>query len=139
MEEPRAVLLTVKDAYGSRRLMLENAAIEIKGAVVSEDANGTPSYNLDELSVSGSPLTARYDSLMTVRGRMDALFNANQQKHKALLDAIQEAYQAKDQAKVAELRASEAGKQMVVVRRTLTCRTSLLLWKTGERRTLPNR
>ena len=108
MEEPRAVLLTVKDAYGSRRLMLENAAIEIKGAVVSEDANGTPSYNLDELSVSGSPLTARYDSLMTVRGRMDALFNANQQKHKALLDAIQEAYQAKDQAKVAELRASEA-------------------------------
>lgn len=112
MEEPRAVLLTVKDAYGSRRLMLENAAIEIKGAVVSEDANGTPSYNLDELSVSGSPLTARYDSLMTVRGRMDALFNANQQKHKALLDAIQEAYQAKDQAKVAELRASEAGKQM---------------------------
>lgn len=112
MEEPRAVLLTVKDAYGSRRLMLENAAIEIKGAVVSEDANGTSSYNLDELSVSGSPLTARYDSLMTVRGRMDALFNANQQKHKALLDAIQEAYQAKDQAKVAELRASEAGKQM---------------------------
>lgn len=112
MEEPRAVLLTVKDAYGSRRLMLENAAIEIKGAVVSEDANGTLSYNLDELSVSGSPLTARYDSLMTVRGRMDALFNANQQKHKALLDAIQEAYQAKDQAKVAELRASEAGKQM---------------------------
>ena len=83
MEEPRAVLLTVKDAYGSRRLMLENAAIEIKGAVVSEDANGTPSYNLDELSVSGSPLTARYDSLMAVRGRMDALFNANQQKSEA--------------------------------------------------------
>ena len=112
MEEPRAVLLTVKGAYGSRRLMLENTAIEIKGAVVSEDVNGTPSYSLDKLSVSGSPLTARYDSLMAVRGRMDSLFNANQQEHKALLDAIQEAYQAKDQAKVAELRASEAGKQM---------------------------
>lgn len=77
MDEPRAVLLLVKDAYGSRRLMLENTAIEVSGTVTATDNNGTPSYDLDRLSVSGSPLSTRYDSLMSVREQMDALFKAN--------------------------------------------------------------
>ena len=76
MDEPRAVLLLVKDAYGSRRLMLENTAIEVSGAVTATYNNGTPSYDLDRLSVSGSPLSTRYDSLMSVREQMDALFKA---------------------------------------------------------------
>lgn len=76
MDEPRAVLLLVKDAYGSRRLMLENTAIEVSGTVTATDNNGTPSYDLDRLSVSGSPLSTRYDSLMSVREQMDALFKA---------------------------------------------------------------
>ena len=66
----------VKDAYGSRRLMLENTAIEVSGTVTATDNNGTPSYDLDRLSVSGSPLSTRYDSLMSVREQMDALFKA---------------------------------------------------------------
>ena len=76
MDEPRAVLLLAKDAYGSRRLMLENTAIEVSGTVSATDNNGTPSYDLDRLSGSGSPLSTRYDSLMSVREQMDALFKA---------------------------------------------------------------
>ena len=76
MDEPRAVLLLVKDAYGSRRLMLENTAIEVSGTITATGNNGTPSYDLDRLSVSGSPLSTRYDSLMSVREQMDALFKA---------------------------------------------------------------
>ncbi len=112
MEEPRAVWLVVKDAYGSRRLMMENTAIEITGNVTMQDTNGTPAYNLETLTVSGSPLTVHYDSLMQVRDRMDSLYAGNQQKHKAIIEALQEAYKAKDQNKIAELKASEAGKLM---------------------------
>ena len=93
MDEPRAVLLLVKDAYGSRRLMLENTAIKVSGAVTATDNNGTPSYDLDRLSVSGSPLSARYDSLMSVREQMDALFNAHATLYK---DSTMEARAAAD-------------------------------------------
>lgn len=111
-EEPRAALLIIKDAYGSRRLMLENTAIEIKGNVTSKEVDGTPLYNLETLTVEGSPLTDRYDSLMQVRAQMDALYAANDEKHKAINEALQEAYKAKDQKKIKELRESEAGKQL---------------------------
>ena len=93
MDEPRAVLLLVKDAYGSRRLMLENTAIEVSGTVTATDNNGTPSYDLDRLSVSGSPLSDRYDSLMSVREQMDALFKAKATLYK---DSTMEARAAAD-------------------------------------------
>lgn len=93
MDEPRAVLLLVKDAYGSRRLMLENTAIEVSGTVTATDNNGTPSYDLDRLSVSGSPLSTRYDSLMSVREQMDALFKAKTTQYK---DSTMEARAAAD-------------------------------------------
>lgn len=93
MDEPRAVLLLVKDAYGSRRLMLENTAIEVSGTVTATDNNGTPSYDLDRLSVSGSPLSTRYDSLMSVREQMDALFKAKATLYK---DSTMEARAAAD-------------------------------------------
>lgn len=112
MEEPRAVWLVIKDAYGSRRLMMENASIEVTGSVMAKDADGTSAYNLEALAVNGSPLTAHYDSLMQVRSRMDSVYANNRQKHKTIIDALQEAYKAKDKKKIAELRASEAGRLM---------------------------
>ncbi len=77
MDEPRAMLLMVKDSYGSRRLMLENADIELNGTVKADTAqDGTPQYDLDKLAISGSPLSTRYDSLMSVRQQMDSLYQA---------------------------------------------------------------
>lgn len=46
MEEPRAFHLLVKDAYGSRNLMLENAQMEVTGKLVAKkESDGGVSYN----------------------------------------------------------------------------------------------
>lgn len=81
-DEPSAVLLTVKDAYGSRFLMLENAAIEVSGTLTADSVNGGVRYDLGTLAVTGSPLSARYDSLLSVRQRMDSLYQANARNYK---------------------------------------------------------
>ena len=93
-DEPRAVLLMVKDAYGSRRLMLENADIEISGTVAATPIDQTTSYNLETLTISGSPLSARYDSLMSVRQYLDSLYEAKNRQYK---DAPREVIEAADQ------------------------------------------
>ena len=81
-DEPLAVLLMVKDAYGSRRLMLENASIDVSGSVTADSVNGMPNYDLEKLTVTGSPLSARYDSLMSVHQSMDSLYQANARNYK---------------------------------------------------------
>ena len=97
MEEPRAFHLLVKDAYGSRNLMLENAQMGV-------------SYNLSSLSVKGSPLSARYDSLLSARTYLDSLYAFNARKFAAFDSLMMAAYKSKDQAKIKELRQSEDGK-----------------------------
>lgn len=111
MEEPRAFHLLVKDAYGSRNLMLENTQMEVTGKlVVKKEADGGVSYNLSSLSVKGSPLSARYDSLLSARTYMDSLYALNARKFAAFDSLMQVAYVAKDQAKIQALRQSEDGK-----------------------------
>lgn len=111
MEEPRAFHLLVKDAYGSRNLMLENTQMEVTGKLVAKkEADGGVSYNLSSLSVKGSPLSARYDSLLSARTYMDSLYALNARKFAAFDSLMLAAYQAKDQAKIQALRQSEGGK-----------------------------
>ena len=111
MEEPRAFHLLVKDAYGSRNLMLENTQMEVTGKLVAKkEADGGVSYNLSSLSVKGSPLSARYDSLLSARTYMDSLYALNARKFAAFDSLMQVAYVAKDQAKIQVLRQSEDGK-----------------------------
>ena len=67
VEQPTAVSLIVKDAYGYRNLMVENTKMEISGSVSSSaDADGTASYGLGTLKVTGSPMSDRYYELMQV-------------------------------------------------------------------------
>lgn len=111
MEEPRAFHLLVKDAYGSRNLMLENTQMEVTGKLVAKkEADGGVSYNLSSLSVKGSPLSARYDSLLSARTYLDSLYALNARKFAAFDSLMLAAYQAKDQAKIQALRQSEGGK-----------------------------
>lgn len=111
MEEPRAFHLLVKDAYGSRNLMLENTQMEVTGKLVAKkEADGGVSYNLSSLSVKGSPLSARYDSLLSARTYMDSLYALNARKFAAFDSLMQVAYLVKDQAKIQALRQSEDGK-----------------------------
>ena len=89
-DEPLAVLLMVKDAYGSRRLMLENASIDVSGSVTADSVNGMPNYDLEKLTVTGSPLSARYDSLMSVHQSMDSLYQANARNYKDVPREVRE-------------------------------------------------
>ena len=89
MEEPRAFHLLVKDAYGSRNLMLENAQMEVTGKLVAKkESDGGVSYNL----------------------YLDSLYAFNARKFAAFDSLMRAAYQVKDQAKIRELRQSEDGK-----------------------------
>ena len=111
MEEPRAFHLLVKDAYGSRNLMLENAQMEVTGKLVAKkESDGGVSYNLSSLSVKGSPLSARYDSLLSARTYLDSLYALNARKFAAFDSLMMAAYKSKDQAKIKELRQSADGK-----------------------------
>lgn len=111
MEEPRAFHLLVKDAYGSRNLMLENAQMEVTGKLVAKkESDGGVSYNLSSLLVKGSPLSARYDSLWSARTYLDSLYALNGRKFAAFDSLMRAAYQVKDQAKIQQLRQSEEGK-----------------------------
>lgn len=113
VEQPTAVSLIVKDAYGYRNLMVENTKMEISGSVSSSaDADGTASYGLEALKVTGSPMSDRYYELMQVRYGMDSIFSANQRKHAEIIAAIGEAKGKGDTRKVEELMNSKAGKAM---------------------------
>lgn len=108
-DEPRAMLLTVKDDYGSRKLMLENAEMTVNGRVTATKAHdGKTMYDLKTLSIDGSPLTLRYDSLTSIRTRMDSIHTTNRERHKAISEAVGKAAQAKDEAKLKALKAGEA-------------------------------
>ena len=114
VEQPTAVSLIVKDAYGYRNLMVENTKMEISGSVSSSaGADGTASYGLDALKVTGSPMSDRYYELMQVRYGMDSVFSANQRRHAEIIAAIGEAKGKGDTRKVEELMNSKAGKAML--------------------------
>jgi peroxiredoxin len=75
--EPRAAILMVKGTYGSTHLILENGNISITGKVSSEmDKEGNVTYDYSDVSIKGSPLTERYRSLLKVRGGLDSLYAA---------------------------------------------------------------
>ena len=76
-DEPLAVRLMVKDAYGSMPLMLENGSISVEGKVTSENLNGTVNYNFSQVSVTGSPLTDKYVKLLSTRDALDSIYVTN--------------------------------------------------------------
>lgn len=110
IKEPRAVRLIVKDAYGSRKLILENTLIKVNGNVTPKQNNGKTSYDFNSLAVSGSSLNARYDSLMQIRVYSDSLYNAFRRKYASFDSALQKAYETKDINKVKELQQSDIAK-----------------------------
>ena len=91
--------------------MLENVQMEVTGKLVAKkESDGGVSYNLSSLAVKGSPLSARYDSLLSARTHLDSLYALNGRKFAAFDSLMMAAYQVKDQAKIQELRQSEEGK-----------------------------
>lgn len=101
ISEPRAVHLKIKDKYeGSISLMLEPGQIKVEGS-------------LRNATVTGSALTDKYHSLLSVRDALDEIYSANQERFDPIQAAVQEARKNKDQKKVKELIESEEYQAML--------------------------
>lgn len=101
IDEPLAVRLRVKDNYdGSLPLMVAPGNMQI---------NGT----WKDAKVQGSPLTDKYQSLLSVRERLDSIYVANRERFAAVHEAHSEAYNQKDQKKMEALKQSDEYKAML--------------------------
>lgn len=107
VSEPLAVLLRVKDTYGSGHLMIENKKISIEGQVTSTDVNGTASYDFSNVTINGSPLTDKYIELYSVRDSMDVLHNNIATRYADVSNAMNLAQQAKNQALMDSIAATD--------------------------------
>lgn len=108
-EEPRAVSLLVKDNYGYKRFMLENAEISLKGAVSVKEVydNGKTNYSFDEVTVSGSPLSEKFDQLLLPRTTHERKHLENMKQFEQVSKAAGEAFKNHDQAAYDSIRATE--------------------------------
>lgn len=80
-DEPMAVILSVKDHYGSKTLMLDNVDMTISGSVTGDELDGGKyNYDFSGITLSGSPLTDEYYAMMAPRHRIDSLFLDNQSR-----------------------------------------------------------
>lgn len=113
-DEPLAVRLMVKDAYGFMPLMLENGSISVEGKVTSENLNGTVYYNFSQVSVTGSPLTDKYIKLLSARDALDSIYVTNNEKFKDIRAAYGKARKAKDKILMDSVIATEAYKASAV-------------------------
>ena len=109
-DEPLAVRLVVKDAYGSTPLMLENGSIELSGKVTAENSDGGVSYNFSGISVTGSPLTDKYIKLLSTRDRLDSIYRADNERFKDIRTAFGKARGTKDKALMDSVAATDAYK-----------------------------
>lgn len=108
-DEPRAVLLMVKDAYGSCPLMLENGEMKLEGKVTSHPSGGgQAAYSFAEVKVSGSPLTDKYVRLLGVREALDSVYQADNERFKDIRHAYGRARLAQDQALMDSVLATDA-------------------------------
>ena len=94
-KEPRAVHLTVGDAYAGL-LMVENGKIDI----TAKAEKGEQGYKISDFTVKGSPLTDYYHELYSVREQLNQLHADYNERHKDISKSMGQARMAKDKAKM---------------------------------------
>lgn len=94
-EEPRAVHLTVGDAYAGL-MMVENGKIDI----TAKAEKGEQGYKISDFTVKGSPLTDYYHELYSVREQMNQLHADYNAQYKDISKSMGQARMAKDKAKM---------------------------------------
>ena len=106
-EFPLCVRLCVKDCYGGKNFMLENATITINGeARKTRESQGVPVYDFNA-KVSGSPLTEKLEGYIARRAVLDAEHAAYYKKYDAVVKAYSEARRSQDKAKIEEISNSD--------------------------------
>ena len=109
--EPCAVYLRVKNSYNGLPLIIEPGNVKIEGTVYSHVTPDETRYNMKKLKVSNSPLTDQYHSLLSVRDRLDSIYDANHQRFAEVQKKYHEA--GKDKKKQEEVKASEEYQAML--------------------------
>lgn len=108
--EPTAVYFSVKDAWGFKPLILSNGSRQELSGIVGEgtrSAQGETVYNLDGLKASGSPLTEKYLSLLSLRDSLDAIHTAYYERYDSISQVYGKARVAKDAEEMKAIEATE--------------------------------
>ena len=81
--EPRALLMVVKNNYGSLRFMVANGEeVNINGKVTgAQERDGKTFYNFSGVKVSGSPTTDKLNKLLSRRNALDGRFSEVRRKY----------------------------------------------------------
>lgn len=87
--EPRMVNLSVKDNYGSKVFMIENADIVIEGNTVAEEArDGKTYFKFDDVNVKGSTSHEEYLKKTLGRRQLDSAMIALQNEYSDIREAM---------------------------------------------------
>lgn len=105
---PICVNLKVKDAIGVESFMLEKGDITIQGNVAKGEPNqdGMSSYKW-EVTVSGSPLTDKFNGYKQRRDELDKLFGEYHEQYAQVIQQVNEARQTKDAAREKQIMETE--------------------------------
>lgn len=105
-EVPLAVRVHVKDGYGGKIILLDNADIKVKGNVELADS-ARSYYDFDNLKVSGSPSTDKFYSLMSRRDTLNAMYAAMNERFKDISAKMGEARGAGNREMMDSLKTTE--------------------------------
>lgn len=110
-EQPLAMFLRVKDRYGAKGFMLENGKTEFKGKV-EVTGDSIPFYNFDAVTVSGSPLTDKYNALMSRRDTLNVMYAAMNEKFSDISKKLGEARGSGNRAMMDSIMATDEYKAL---------------------------
>lgn len=88
-DEPRAVWMRVKDSRGLYPMMVENGEILISAKGVNKSDNDTAQmYQLEDVVVTGSPMTDKFKELYSRRDSLNNMYTAIYEKYSNVSAAL---------------------------------------------------
>lgn len=110
VDELTAVRLMVKNAWYDKKLILgEGSTIKVSGTAKAVDGRNGSTYSMEDINVEGSPLTDKFNNIISVREYLDILYNSNNKVFEDYTNQYGKARVAKDNAKLDSLRKTPLG------------------------------
>lgn len=112
-DEPRAVWMRVKDSYGLYPMMVENGEIIISAKGVDKSDNDTVQmYQLEDVVVTGSPMTDKFKELYSRRDSLDNMYAEMYEKYSDVSAALGKARMEGNKAMMDSVMATEDYKNL---------------------------
>lgn len=107
-DEPRAVWMRVKDSRGLYPMMVENGEIIISAKGVNKSDNDTVQmYQLEDVVVTGSPMTDKFKELYSRRDSLNNMYTALYEKYSDVSSAFGKARMEGNKAMMDSVLATE--------------------------------